>query len=402
MTDATVTVTGHGDRYRWVVLVIGFLTTVIGIMTFAAPFSLLNLWVRDLGISRTQIGFFTGLWYGTSFVVAFPAGWLADRVSLRRLLLGLWALNIVGALLMATATGFVMLCAGRVIFSIGTTGHVVAAPKLLATWFNGRKEYGLIIGVYSMSMTVGVWASLVVLGTIGEQSGWRPAMSLLVLLAGCGFLMMLLLPQQPVSMTAEQASSGGLPLDVGLAAVVLALAYGGYNVATEAYLTISPDYLVMMRGYGLATASAIVGSYALVALILKPILSSFLRRTNGVLYILAASAIFVVSVVLLLTGHFPPRVSAGVFGISMALAMPAFYALPALMFGTAKSGQVYGLYEAFYGLGFFAQPVIGWTIDRTGQYTAGYGVICCVAGLSLFGALWLIRPAPGGVPASAE
>jgi cyanate permease len=401
MADASVGVAGRSDRYRWVVLVVGLATTVIGIMTFAAPFPLQSLWIRDFGISHTRASVFTAVWYLTSTLVAFPAGWLADRVSLRRLLLGLWALNIIGALLMATATGFVMLCVGRVIFSVGTTGHVVAAPKLLATWFHGRKEYGFIMGLYSMSMTVGVWSSLFFLGRIGEQSGWRPAMSLLGVLAICGFLLMLLLPAQPVSGSAEDAAIGLPSLHVGLAAVILALAYGGYNVATEAYLTFSPDYLVAKRGLGVAAASAMVGVYAWVALALKPFLSSFIRRTNGAVYILVASAIFGLSVVLLLTGDFAPQMSAAVFGVSMALAMPAFYALPALMFGTRKSGQVYGLYEVFYGLGFFLQLIVGWTIDKTGQYTAGYAVICGSAGLSLFGALWLIRPNLASAPVAA-
>jgi MFS family permease len=390
------------------VLVAALVTTAIGIMTFAAAFPLLTLWIRDLHISRTQAGMLTGLWYFTGIFVALPAGWLADRVPLRRLLLVFWALNIVGTLFMAKATGFWMLCVGRVIFSIGTTGHVVAAPKLLATWFEGRREYGLIMGLYSMSMTAGVYASLLFLGRIGEQSGWRPAMLLLVVLAGVGFVMILLLPSQPVAPIDGSAGGGSVgggfwPLRLGLSAWILALAYGGYNVATEAYLTFSPDYLVQ-RGYGLAVASALVGVYAWVALGLKPFLSSFLRRDNGVFYVLTASVIFVVSVILLLTRTVPPAVSAGVLGVSMALAMPAFYALPPLMFGTQKSGQVYGLCELFYGLGSIAQPLVGWTIDRTGQYTAGYGVICGFAGLSVFGALWLIRHnlTPAGVPASVQ
>ncbi len=373
--------------YRWVVLAIALASTAIGIMTFAAAFPLLNLWVRDLGISHAEAGVLTGLWYFTGFAVALPVGWLADRVPLRRLLLGLWALNMAGTLLMATASGFLMLCAGRAIFSIGTTGHMVAAPKLVATWFHDRKEYGLVMGLYSMSMTVGVYASLFVLGRIGEQSGWRAAMLLVVALTACGFLMMLALPHQPIS--ANVVDAGGFsPFRLGLAAWVLALAYGGYNVATEAYLTFSPDYLVR-RGIGVAAASAIVGVYAWVALGLKPVLAFYLRRTNGAYYIMIASLAFIGSVMTLLTTAIPPTVSAALFGGSMALAMPAFYALPPLIYGSGRSGQVYGLCEMCYGLGAIVQPLIGWTIDRTGQFTAGYEVLCGLAGLSLLGGWWL-------------
>lgn len=378
-----------GSRYRWGVLAVVLVATAIGIMTFAAPFSLLTLWVRDLGISRTQGGVLTGLWYLAGTLVALPAGGLADRFPLRRLLLGCWTLNIAGTLLMAGASGLWMLCAGRVIFSIGMAGHLVVAPKLLATWFESRKEFGLVMGLYSMSMTAGVYASLMGLGRVGEHSGWRPAMLLLVALAACGFLLILLLPAQPIAPSAGRAGEAWWPPRVGLAAWVLAAAYGGYNVATEAYLTFSPDYLVR-RGYGLAAASAMVAVYAWVALSLKPFVSWFLRKTNGVHYVLGASLIFVFSVVLLLSPAVSPSASAGVMGASMALGMPAFYALPPLLFGSQKSGQVYGLCELFYGLGAIAQPVVGWTIDRTGGYAPGYAVICSFAGLSVFGSLWLI------------
>src|ERR1700685_2711660 len=94
----------RGDRYRWVVLAIAVASTAIGVMIFASAFPLLNLWVRDLGISDAKAGVLTGLWYVTGIFVALPIGWLADRVPLRRLLLVLWVLNIAGTLLMATAS----------------------------------------------------------------------------------------------------------------------------------------------------------------------------------------------------------------------------------------------------------------------------------------------------------
>jgi cyanate permease len=388
----------RGDRYRWVVLAIAVASTAIGVMIFASAFPLLNLWVRDLGISHAKAGVLTGLWYVTGIFVALPIGWLADRVPLRRLLLGLWVLNIAGTLLMATASGFLMLCAGRVIFSVGTTGHLVAAPKLVATWFHDRRESGLVMGVYSMSMTAGVYASLIVLGRIGERYGWHAAVLLLVGVAACGFLMMFLVPPEPVPTGDTGAGTRFSPLHLGLAAWVLALAYGGYSVATEAYLTFSPDYLVQ-RGLGVAAASTMLGVYAWVALGLKPIFASHLQSANGAYYIVTASAIFVTSVVVLLTLTVPPVVSAVAFGVSLALAMPAFAALPALLFGSGKSGQVYGLCGLFYGLGAITQPLVGWTVDRTGQYTAGYAVICAFAGLSLIGGIWLARE---GAPRSAS
>lgn len=357
-------------------------------MIFSAPFPLLNLWVKDLGISRTQAGALTGLWYLVSACASLPIGWLADRVRLRGLFLLLWALIVAGTALMASATGFWMLCLGRVIFSAGMTGHLVAGPKLLAVWFEGRRELGLIMGFYSMSMTAGVYTSLFVLGRIGQHSGWQPAMRVLVVLASLGLLAMLSVPSQSSSW--KGATAILMAPGHRMAAWILALVYAGYNVSTEAYLTFTPDYLVQC-GYGLAAASAIVGIYAWVALSLKPIVSPFLRKNNAVSYVVVASVIFMLSVLALVVRTVPPAVSASVFGISMAIGMPAFYALPPLMFGNERSGYVYGLCSFLYGLGFVLQPLVGLTVDKTGHYTTGYGIICGVAGIGLLGALWLRR-----------
>jgi len=378
------------QNYRWFVLGLVLFTTAVGIMIFAAPFPLLNLWVKDLGISRTQAGALTGLWYLLSVCVSLPSGWLADRIRLRGLFVSLWMLIVTGTALMGRAQGFWMLCLGRVLFSAGMTGHLVAAPKLLAVWFEGRREFGLIMGLLSMSMSAGVYASLFVLGRIGQQSGWRPAMFLLIGFATVGLVMMLLVPSESPGSSQTRVAAAVLTPSHAMAAWILAIVFAGYNVATEAYLTFTPDYLVQL-GYGLAAASAIVGIYAWVALSLKPFLSSFLRKNNAATYLVVASLVFMLSVLLLMTRMVQPVVSASVFGVSMAIGMPAFYALPPLMFGNEESGYVYGLCSFLYGVGFVVQPLVGLTVDKTGQYTAGYGVICGVAAIALFGALWLRR-----------
>ena len=378
------------ENFRWLVLGLVLLTTAGGMMIFSAPFPLLTLWVRDLGISRAQAGALTGLWYLVSACASLPAGWLADRVRLRRLFLSLWALIVAGTALMAGASGFWMLCLGRVISSAGLTGHLVAGPKLVAVWFEGRKEFGLIMGFYSMSMTAGVYASLFVLGRIGQHSGWQPAMLLLVVLATVGLFMMLSVPSGSPGSHKSGSVLASLPPSRKMAAWMLAVVFAGYNVSTEAYLTFTPDFLVRC-GYGLTAASAIVGIYAWVALSLKPFVSPFLRKSNAAGYVVVASFLFILSVLLLITRIAPPAVSASLFGISMAIGMPAFYALPPLMFGNEQSGYVYGLCSFLYGLGFVVQLLVGLAVDKTGSYTTGYGLICAVAGVALAGALWLRR-----------
>lgn len=383
---------------RWGVLAVVIAATTVGMMAFAAPFPLLTIWIRDLGITRGQAGLLTGLWYLPGIVVALPAGWAFDRYPVRRVLVPCWMCIVVGMATMALAPGFTMLCVGRLIFSIGMNAHMVGAPKLVGSWFAGRRNLGLAMGLYTLSFTAGVFLSLNVLGRIGQAQGWRPAISLLAVLAVVGLVLVSVLADSPVTsdtgtpraVTEPTRASGFHPRTLPAGAWILAIAYFGYSIGTEGYLTFAPDYLVQ-RGLQLATASSIVGAYALIAFVLKPVLSSFLIPSRGIAYVMAATVAALASVGLLLVPSLSPVVSSAVLGVSLALGMPAFIALPSFLLPATTSGQGYGLFQMFYSLGFFAQPLVGITVDRTGNYAWGFAVVALYTALGFAATLPLVR-----------
>jgi MFS family permease len=281
---------GSNGKWRWFIVFLIVVVTAVGMMGFGAVFPLLNLWVRDLGISHTQGGLLSGLWYLPGILVALPAGWLFDRYPMRRILLLCWCFIVAGTAAMACAPNFLTLCAGRLIFSIGMNAHLVGAPKLVSTWFEGRKETGLVMGLYTMSFPTGIFAALNVLGRIGNDHGWRPAMYLLLGVTAIGLLLLLLLPAESALTRPDAASTRFQPFKLGRAAWVLAFGYFAYSIGTEAYLTFTPDYLVT-RGYALAAASASVGSYAYASFFLKPVFASFLQGSNAAWFVVTASVL---------------------------------------------------------------------------------------------------------------
>ncbi len=368
-------------RNRWTILALVFLTTAIGMMGFGAVFPLLSLWIKDLGISRAQAGLLSGFWYLPGIVISLPAGWLFDRYQVRRVLLLCWVLMVAGVGLMAVAPSFWVLCAGRLLFSIGMNAHMIGAPKLLGQTFAGRRELGFVMGVYTMAFTLGIFLALNVLGSIGAGQGWRPAMQLMTGLAAAGLAMLFLVPKSAATLDSGSAPRFN-PFGLGAGAWVLAIAYFGYSIGTEGFLTFGPDALVA-RGVELARASAIVGSYAIVALVLKPLLSSQLKPANGIAYVLAATFAALIATGLFVVPGVMPQVGVGMLGVSLAIGMPAFLALPSFLFPPDRSGQCYGLYQTLYSLGFIAQPLVGFAADKVG-YTAGFGVIaayCLLGGL---------------------
>lgn len=385
---------------RWVVLVLMIVVTSIGMMSFAAPFALLPVWIKELGLSKADAGLLSGLWYLPGIVIAMPAGWAFDRLPPRRVMLAVWVLIALGMATMALAGTYVMLCAGRLLFSIGMNAHMVGAPKVLGNWFAGRRELGFVMGMYTLGFTTGIFLSLNVLGQIGETRGSAPAMQLMAMLSVAGLALLALVPGAPDETNAAPEASPATrfsPWALGAGAWLLAIAYFGYSIGTEAYLTFTPDFLVG-RGLSVSVASAAVGSYALVAVILKPILSSMLTRERAPWFTVAATIAALASVGLLLVGV-PPRLSAAMMGLSLALGMPSLMSLPNYLLPPSRAAQGYGLYQLLYSLGFFAQPIVGAVVDRTGSYAAGFAVIAGFTAIGLLVALPLVCRGAGSVSA---
>jgi MFS family permease len=327
-------------------------------------------------------------------LISLPAGWAFDRYPIRRVLGLAWVMIIAGTALMTIAPTFWMLCAGRFIFSIGMNAHMIGAPKLLGLWFAGRRELGFVMGIYTMAFTAGVFSSLNLLGSIGAAHGWRPAMQLLTLLSLLGGGLVLLISEPAAAARGETSAAPARfrPMALGAGAWTLAIAYFGYNIGTEAFLTFGPDALVG-RGYELALASSIIGSYALVALVLKPILASQLKRNTAIGFVVAATGLALLAIGAFFTPGLTPRIAAAILGVSMALGMPAFLALPSFLFPPERSGQCYGLYQMLYSLGFVAQPLVGLATDRTGSYAAGFVVVAGYCLLALLAAVPAVRRA---------
>lgn len=385
--------TAGGDRdspYRWVILGLVVFVTAVGLMAWAAIFPLLNLWIQDLGVTRAQGGLLFSLYFIPGIFIALPAGWFFDRFPVRSIFIICWAFIVLGILVMSVAPSFFFLCVGRLLFALGMNVHHVGAPKLVAVWFEGRREFGLVMGIYTWSYTIGIFSSLIVLGKVGEDFGWRSAMYVLVVLVALAFVavLMFLRPASHRSASGQESQPAFHPFELGWAIWLLAFIWLFYSTGIDSYKTFTPDYLVQ-RGYSLSQASLLVSIYVWVAFVMKPLFSYFLRSHNAAYFIAVGSALGMVGYPLLLQEVLHPLLIALLLGISVALVTPALYAFPAFVLGSRRAGQGYGLCQLFYSLGFFTQPLIGYTIDKTGSHNWAYTLMSTYAGVSLLCALLL-------------
>jgi MFS family permease len=379
------------ETQRWAIFATAVISTSIGMMIWASLFPMLNPWIKSLGISRTQGGILMALFYLPGLVITLPGGAIFDRYPGRKPFLIAWLLILGGTALMAVAAGFTMLCAGRLLFACGLNLHNVGAPKMLSSWFRGHPRLGLAMGLYTWAFTLGVFGSLTFLGRIAERFDWRAAMLLLLALAAFALALIAVMARSPEQ--ASVASYDGLRLgafrNFTPAVWLIAVMYLFYNAGSDSYYTFTPDYLTT-RGYALAYASSVVGAYAWIAFGLKPFTSSFLRRSTAPWFVIFGSVVAIVAFALVLSPHIHPLFVSVLIGISIAFCMPALVSLPAFFAAPESTGRVYGLLQFFYCLAFFAQPLIGWSIDRTGRHLVAYGLMSAYCGIAILASVTLL------------
>ena len=93
--------------------------------------------------------------------VAIPAGFISDRIGVRKAA-GIGAIIIaVGSILRGTATDFSSLLAFTFVYGIGVGWCYPMLPKLISTWVP-REKAGMATGIYSAAMHVGLALALAI------------------------------------------------------------------------------------------------------------------------------------------------------------------------------------------------------------------------------------------------
>ena len=158
---------------RWGLLA---LLTVINVLNFVdrqlLP-SFANFIKPELGLSDTQYGLLTGLFFLIFYAVAgLFMGMLADRMHRGRLIamaIALWSLLTAAS---GAARGFVSLAVPRALIGVGESALTPSATSLLADRFKPGQQ-GLAISLYYLGVPIGSGASLLVAGFLGPTIGWR-------------------------------------------------------------------------------------------------------------------------------------------------------------------------------------------------------------------------------------
>ncbi len=160
------------SNYRWVILGICWLAYIVAFMQRLSIGPLAPFLKEDLDLTSAEVGLFMSASAFGSMFSTIPAGWLADRVGVRWLLLigeAFAGIFIAGMFVVTTFTD------GLILMALGGVGMGCVMPsttKAVIEWFPAR-ERATAMGIKQTAVNVGGIITATTLPTVALALSWH-------------------------------------------------------------------------------------------------------------------------------------------------------------------------------------------------------------------------------------
>lgn len=249
------------------------------------------IYLKELGADPIRIGVILG-GFGLMMVSShIPAGYLADRVGRKPVIVSAWVMGLVTAWIMALANTLPVFIIGM--FLYGLTMFVIAPLNSYVTAARGKLSVGRAITLISASYNLGAVIGPLLGGRVGEQFGLRQNYIIAGFLIMVSTLVVLFLRPQPVERGSHAETSNGWlrtsPYWYYVGAIFLA--------AFAMYLAqpLAPNFLAEQRSLSLEQIGLLYSATSLGVVLLNLILGSFPARTG---FLIGQAAVGVYALIL--------------------------------------------------------------------------------------------------------
>jgi len=345
---------------------------------------------RDVGMSFTQLGLFTGLYGLLAVLLSVPAGISARRFGEKRVLvLGLVGVAI-GSVLLGRASSFDAALAFRGLTIFGyrfAFVSVLIAVALTAPPRLRGRTMGVLGATSAMASVVGAPLG----GALVADFGWRSAILGYAFMALVGATVFWLFYRPTVERptverdsvpAAEAAPAAPHPVAprsafrspvVWLLALVVGL--GGFGQFTVTNFV--PSVAEGVYGLGAAAAGVILSTGYLAAIALNLVIGVLADRFNKLAVLAGMFVVLAVASMSLAIEHeLVFRVATAVvigFGFSAANQL---YGLAGSLMPRSEAGNAMGIVSLGAGLfGYFGPQMLGILRDLTGSFAAGFVMV---------------------------
>ena len=381
---------------------------------------------HEFHLSASQLGILLSSFYWTYAISQIPAGWLAERFRVERVVAVGFAIWSVATLLTGFAGGFATLLALRLMLGLGESVAFPCSSKMLATHVDIDRR-GRANGAVSMGLAAGPAFGTFVGGMILARFGWRPlfvslgALSLLWLwpwITGPVRNLSLACAPDPIQSPsyAEIIRRRGA---VGAALGHFCCNYGFYIV-----INWLPLYLVQERGFSIAQMSVLGGAIYLMqaggAFAGGWALDRWIRAgaTPNRAYKTTIIGSQTATAICLVGAIWAPPLASSVFlllaGACFGPGSTTLYAIGQTLSGPAAAGRWMAFQNGVGNLAGILSPAItGFLVDRTGHFYSAFALAITVMGIGV--ASWIAvvpriapldwttqrRIPPNGIPEAA-
>jgi MFS family permease len=361
--------------------------------------------IKDaLHLDASQVGVLIAAFFWTYTPCQLLAGWLIERIdAYRTLALGL-ALWSVSTALTGLAGGFASLIALRLALGLGESAAFPATSTLLARHLP-QDRLGRANGLIGLGLSLGPAFGTFAGGLLIAQVGWRYVF--------LGFGLISLLWLWPWLARTRHLAGESASAPPGKGPDYLSLfrrrdAWGAWlghfsaNYATYFVLSWMPLYLVKARGYSVG-AMAEVGGLIYLAYAASNAAAGWITdhriragaSVNAVRKGAAAACHITIAAGLVLGAMSDVRVSvAGLFiaAIGMGMNSAGIFAIGQTLAGPWATPKWIGAQNLAGNTAGMIGPVItGWLVDRTGAFTAAFGLSAAIALAGAVGWAVIIR-----------
>src|SRR5688572_11402997 len=336
----------------------------------------------DVGMSFTQLGFFTGIYGLLALLLSVPAGLTAKRFGEKRVLAAGLVGVAIGSVLLARAWNFESAVAFRGLTIFGYrfafVSVLIAVAMTAPPQLRGR-TMGVLGATSAMASVVGAPLG----GALVGELGWRTAIlgyAAMALVGAAVFFLYYRATAEPASAPAEalpatataHGSAFRTPV-VWLLALVVGL--GGFGQFTVTYFV--PSVAASVYGLDAAAAGVIISTGYIAAIALNLVVGMLADRFNKLFVLGAMVAILAVaSASLAVENELSFRVATAVvigFGFSAANQL---YGLAGSLLPRRETGNAMGIVSLGAGLfGYFGPQMLGILRDTTGSFAAGFYMV---------------------------
>ncbi len=342
-------------------------------------------WYRnEVGFSLVEAGWLAAVLGIFIALAALPAGWLIDRIGLKRSILIGAVLLSAGGIALALADTAATIFAARLVEAVGYLALCVALPAILND-ISPVDWKGPVLAIWSGFVPLGFATSdflALAMLPLYAPPAYLLAMVLLfaVLAAGALWLMNGIVVSAPASATGSVSQTLSLPI------VLVAVSFGAFVVLSVSMFTFMPTFVAGDGAHFLVSAGVIALSVPL-----GNVLASVLVRGRGAGYMARLAgfgfAVSAVTAVPAFTFMDPALATISALGLAISGALVASAQFAAIPFLTPRDGSVpvaIGLVCQAGGLGtVFGPPLAAAVVEAFGWSGFGWFLSAvAVAGLA--------------------